>query len=785
MSYSESSYHEKKKLFHSLLGALREKGLNLPEGKYTNLLDLITDLDDEIYLWIRTNDDFKNIVKSFNFPEHGLPDPETKLKLVRFDNKFDKLILKIKNSSTIANSVFDADETISKFLQLTRKDLISMPNVGQGYADLLEELQALYLRHYGTEIKTKAVQSDVLSESINRLDLDGMFIKHSSLSTIEKKAILKFENLLGPLTFLKLVNFNRDEYNEVKGLGIHSRALQTLDNLKGKIDIELHRIANGEIDYKNMESELVLSSRPQELSFDYLEAILLEDIDCFLDNLEESQQEIFQCRWGFVEPEKTLEDLGKMQGCTRQRVQQKETIINKEFLLSCRLGPENIWWNLKGHLNNQLPSQMRDLSDCFDNEGCFYNFLSFICSQDSIKDIINPIIKPYLLDSLFEKKGEPVSIPDIKDFLESVADENYDNIENTLRVLTELGKIQVDDGRVYPRDLTMEKAIGCALAPHPKGLPWLDIVKLINNSNTSRSLLPEERQTTALTRSESIYLAGKGIYKHTNHINFSEINIDLIFESLLEFSVEKNRDNFHINEVYLQSKFLQEHDYYLIRHIVKVLGEGFGFYFNGKSSSDSVGLEKDFKQITQLDIILQVMKDTALPMTKPEIAALLKSNSIQHADFLIDGLMNQQKVVRVDRYLYTTYEIAFKNVDLENYTDAIHDIISNETRLIHPSIFQKKLNEKFNQSFSSHLYLAIAKVHCAQNNWYRSGMLFSFHESNYKDLSDAVRTHCDSKADMSTNFKNLRKYIAITSEAGHIAISNWQSALTTYSKFSV
>ena len=107
-------------------------------------------------------------------------------------------------------------------------------------------------------------------------------------------------------------------------------------------------------------------------------------------------------------------------------------------------------------------------------------------------------------------------------------------------------------------------------------------------------------------------------------------------------------------------------------------GEEYGFYFNGKSQTDTVGLEATFKNITQKEVILQAMQDKKKPMTKAEIASLLKSNSLSHASFYLDKMIKGEQVVQVDRMLYTTPELAYKDIDIQKYIDGIQNILLEE-----------------------------------------------------------------------------------------------------------
>ena len=591
---------------------------------------------------------------------------------------------------------------------------------------------------------------------------------------MRKKNLEKLYRLKGAEDILEVINFKPLEYERTEGVG--KKFIDTILGLKERLQIEIEKIAKGIIDYKNMESELILSTKFRSIALEQVGAILLEDIDNFLDGIDEDEQEIFQYRWGFIESELTLEDIGVKHSVTRERIRQKETNINNKLIRHMRLTQENIWLNLQNNINLMLPKVMEDLSSCFDKDKNFYRFLGYICGNKNISNIVRPEIKADMLNLFFAEHGEPCSIYQAKEYIK--ANSSVNDINNVLDYLLELRQIEVKDENVYPKYLKKNEAAACVLSKHPHGLPWLDIAKIVNSRAISRTKLSQSRpDPSALFDSDFVYLAGKGVYKHTKYMNLTEIDIDSIFKSILVFFDETNRDVIHLNEVFRNSILSHDIDYYAIRYIVKMYGEDYGFYFSGKSQADSVGLKKGFKNLTQKDVILQAMNNNQKPMTKAEIAALLKSNSIAHAGYYLEQMIGDEQIVQVDRMLYTTPEIAFKEINLPLYIDKINEILLNEARPVEPSIFQHKLNNDFKETYSKYFYSSIAKNNYQKNNWHRKQNLYSLHYIKYNNLTDAINQHCNSNFDTNTNFKRLYEFIAITKESAQLSITNWQQTL--------
>lgn len=783
-------------VFQNLLSELKEilleNGFCDPNKEYISLLDLMEELDSDQYLWLRNEVVFKSILSEFYFIKNdtnldgekviveevsdrlitNLPDLDTLLEDVCFNNKFDKLVLRVRNSNDLGGFGILAENKLSDIINLTHSDFSKLPGIGRKYTDLWLELKSLY------EEDCNAQPLSCLIENISEqeLDFDGMAINFSSLSAIEKKNLEKLYRLKDSENILEVIKFNSLELDGTKGVG--KKFISTIYGLKKKLQFEIEKISKGIIDYENMGSKLILSTKFRSIPVEQVGSILLEDIDNFLDSIEEDEQEIFQYRWGFIESELTLEEIGEKHKVTRERIRQKEAQINSKLIRNMRLTQENIWLNLQDNINLILPHTMMNLSGCFDKEKNFYKFLSYICGGINIGNIVRPDIQTDILNLFFAEYGEPCSIYQAKEYIQAHSSANDSNADNILEYLSELRKIEIKDENVYPKYLKKNEAAACVLSKHPQGLPWLDLVKIVNARAISRTELSQDHlDSHALFDSDFVYLAGKGVYKHTKYMNLSGIDIDSIFESLSVFFNETNRDVFHLNEIFRKSIFLQDKDYYAIRYIVKMYGEEYGFYFDGKSQVDSVGLKKGFKNITQKDVILQAMSMNKKPMTKPEVAALLKSNSIRHAGYYLDKMMGDEKVVQVDRMLYTTPEIAYKEIDLPCYIAGINEILFNEHRPVDPSIFQQKLNNNFNETYSKYFYSSIAKSNCQKNNWHRRQNLYSLHDIEYSSLTDAIDKHCKSDFDTNTNFKRLIEFIAITKESAQVSISNWQHAL--------
>ena len=699
-----------------------------------------------------------------------IPSPETAMDDVYFGNKFDRLISKFLNTCNNSDHNIFVSNKLADILNLSRGYLFKIPRFGEQHIYLWDELKALY------ENSNNSRELALAGDSKYEFDFDGMAINYCTLNAIERKRLEYFYELTGTRNILDIVNFQVLEFK--KNHKVMDKFLNTIDSIKERLNLELRNIASGKIDYKKMESDLLISTRFKSFSIEQIYAILLEDIDKFLDSIDDNDRLIFKHRWGFIEKELSVPQIHLKYNIRKGRVRHREAEVSKMLAKSLRITQENIWLNLKANINFRLHLKMEKLYSCFHNkESNFYKFLDYICGYKNINDILKPKIPKDILNYFFAKNGYPISVDDVKKYIEKRILNNFSlgggSIDNILEYLEKLKIIEIKDGNVYPKYLRKHEAAACVLRKIPQGLTWLEVVKVANAEGMAKSVLNEGNLDCSFQDSEILYLAGKGIYKHAKYIDYSKIDIGGIFRVLTEFFDKTNREAFHLNEIYYKSKFLQKNEYYIIRYIVKLYGEGYGFYFDGKSRTDSIGMKKSFKRVTQKKVILNAMNSNKKSITRSEIAGLLKSKNTNHAGYYLDSMIKDNQVVQNDCGLFTTPEIAFKNIDLPSLAAGINEILCNENKPVHFSIFYEKLNKKLKQAYSKYLYLAIV-IYCSQsNNWYRKQKLYSLNEIKYDSVKNAIEKHCSKDFDIDTNFKILSKFITITLEDARPSINQY------------
>ena len=748
---------------------------------YTNILETETETETETC-------DLKNIqIKDININSQKQENEEsiilamdgtkklnmsTRLDDLDLSDRFLKLITRLRNVS-LSNESFTLGETLGELISLPTSRISSLPGVGSYYIKVFEELKSLIQTSSGDR-KYKVFDNAL---EIQSFDTSNMRISLAGVDSRFVKALEKYTRYINVNDLSEhideVLKFNRHTLIKLPTFG--AGVVDKLIEFRGLIQDEIQAILSGNINYNELQSTLIVPKNLGQFPVMQLEKVLLEDIDTYLDKLTAEEVDIAQKRWGFVERKQTLEEVAETFGLTRERIRQKEVKITDYFIRNLRISQSELWRILEPSLNLDISNNFEALFSCFYSEKDFYDFLSLVCGQENLIEYIYPKVDSTILNTYFAESGAPIHIEDIKEYLVDLDLKGVRNIDNVIRFLDHQNILYIENEYVWPRQLGKAEASACVLVNHERGLPWLDITKLVNSNGYSRTSLYEDRlDHEGFNSPDYIFLAGKGVYKHTKFIDIENILLDEIFIEFMEYAESNSRNVFHLNECYQFSTGLQRYDYYEIRHFVKHFGEDYGFYFDGRSQTDSVGLEQDFKRLTQKDVIIEAMFRNEKPLTKPEIANVLKSKSLNHAAFYLDELIDSGNVVQVDRMLYTTPELAYKSINLKEYIVAINNLLHSHGKAVEPSVFREELNYFFSQSYSKYFYSSIARLYAKREGWFRKHNLYSANEIPFRNLNEAFDKICDIDSTADKNFDAIIEHIAIKRKTAVIALSNWK-----------
>jgi hypothetical protein len=703
-----------------------------------------------------------------------LPVLSTKLDDLQIPDRFLKLVKRLEKATSLHTSV-KIGKTLGDLMNLSASEVASLPGVGLSYVEIFDELKLLAQTAPESGLTENIVFNDEID--FTSVDTSNMRISLAGVDTKFVKALEKYARYIGVVDLNEhideVLKFDRHILIRLPNFGIS--VVDRLVEFRKLIQSEIESILAGNVNYEELESTLIVPKNISQLPLAKLEEILLDDIDTYFDRMSDDDIDIAQKRWGFIDNKQTLEEIAEGFNLTRERIRQKEVKINSNFVRHLRLGQPVLWKLLEPNLSSDISDKLEALFSCFSSEKEFYDFLSLVCNQDKLMEYVYPQLEKTVLNSYFVENGAPIHIDEIKEYLVDLELKEVRNVDNAIRYLAYQNLLSIEGEQVWPKQLGKAEASACVLVKHKKGLPWLDVAKIVNKNSYSRTPIQEERlENAAFELPDYIFLGGKGVYKHTKFIDAANISLDEIFLELMEYVESVSRDVFHLNECYHASSRLQNYDYYEIRYFVKNFGEDYGFYFDGRSQSDSVGLKKGFKNITQKDVIIETMSRNIKPLTKTQIANLLKSKSLDHASYYLDELIESGKVVQVDRMLYTTPDLAYKDINLDEYIIAINNLLKNYAKPVDPSIFKEELNLYFSNSYSKYFYSSIARLYAKKKGWFRKHNLYSSHEIPFKNLNVAFDILCNIDLTIDENISAIQAHIAINRQTAVISFSNWK-----------
>ncbi|MDP1557369.1 MAG: hypothetical protein Q8K59_00925 [Nitrosomonas sp.] len=629
------------------------------------------------------------------------------------------------------------------------------------------------------------LQNALLPAKTNENILSKLYVNYGFLTGAEIKQLKKIEKFYEGQIDIRNVNtlLNLDTVDLTKQEGFGALFLTALNNLQNKIKNKLVALPENIAEQTIKQRGLFISSEIAFIEFNEIDNILIEDIEGYLWTLNEMRMDVALSRWGFNQKHETLEEVGSRYNLTRERIRQFEKSININLTLNFRIQPKVLWANIREKMTEDLTVLLPNLAKCFATDKLFYAFIELCCQveSDSIREIIFTKINTKIINQLFCTNPSPIAQEIIINELMSNYGYSKASAINGIKQLEKIDKIEITEQGIYPKKLGKIVAVAHALACHPEGLPWKDVVRILNKKNYSTTLFDETRQApSAFSDSEYIYLCGKGTYRNLLFLDLEQFDIPEIMQHLIGYFKQKQITALHLHDYYYQAKVQRsEIEYFTLRHFVRDYGEEYGLYFNGKSGSDSISLDPDSRRITQADVIIKVLNESKVAMTMQEIAERLRSKSAGHAGFYISNFMEEGKVVRVDKMVYTTPEKAFRNIDTDAVMQVIREILNVKDVIVEADVFREYVNMELNLSYSKYIYAALVNTQLKELGWYRHNTLFSKNPILYKNLLDMSTKLCNPKLPNDENTKVLQQTVWLSDAVAASVIQQWRKTLAS------
>jgi hypothetical protein len=707
-------------------------------------------------------DIFTSIDNNYNF--------ETPIYRLALSPKYQKLIKRI---SAVINNI----KTVQDIIDIDVASFSELPTVGKLYVELLINLQNAL-----SPTNTHQPNTNI-EEEIKKLPpqtvLSKLYINYGFLNENEIKQLKKLEKFYGGNIDIRNVNtlLNIDKVDMAKQSGFGVSFLTVLNDLQYKIKNELGSLPENLAEHTIKQRGWFISSEIAFIELNEIDNILIEDIEGYLWTLDEMKMDIALSRWGFNQPHETLEEVGDRYNLTRERVRQLEKQINTNLSLNFRVQPKVLWANIREKMTEDLIVLLPNLAKCFESDKLFYAFIEVCCQvqSGSIRKIIFTKINTKIINSLFCNNPSPITQETIINELMSNYGYSKASAINGIIQLKKLDKIEITEQGIYPKKLGKIEAVAHALTFHPTGLPWKDITRIVNRKGYSSTLFDETRTASGFHDSEFVYLCGLGTFRNLMFLDLEQFNISEIMQHLLDYFKQRQTTALHLHDYYYQTKGnRKEIEYFTLRHLVREYGEEYGLYFNGKSNVDGVSLDPDLKPITQAGVIIKALNESKFAMTVQEIAERLKSKSTGHASFYLNILMEEGKVVRVDKMVYTTTEKAFYKMDTKAIMHIIKDIMSVSNIIVEADVFREYVNMELNLSYSKYIYMALVRMQLKELGWYRNNTLFSKKPIPYKNLIDMCKQLCNLELPKNENAKILQQAAWMTDAVTSDVIQQWK-----------
>lgn len=720
----KSAYPEISKLglFKSQLKAFVQS--EYQRGNNVQLNSSITSMENDTTA--RKNNDQLEVTYTtqFEFPEHLKDIVDKILKLFK-RNIGTEDVLSLTESDIEHLEDFESADTLS-FYRL--KDMLTNINLSSPTLPAVDEGNSEKLISVNVTNEYKALVNTILKEFGNDITVNQTLkISVSSLERISGFGKRKAVKFIDFVTLLKDGCFS-----------ISSENKQQIDNF--------------------------------DLPLSELESCLVDDLQGYFLNEKNRENDVLARRLGINCKSETLEEIGQSYGVSRERIRQIETKAKKNFIAKLSISPRVIWAITKSNLSELRAPLFPSLRENFTSNKNFYSFLEVCCGlkENEIKKVTSPCLNKTVFEEFWVWNKSPANIEDLSWYLHENMNVELAVAENQIAIWIKENLLGKKGDQVKPLALSKVPGITNALLDLPNGDVWQNIQSHANNKCLSGVMYTEERLEPNLMRAvdkEYVYQSGRGKYCHLKYLRVSEEDKKRILHVVLSKLNEHKhagRESVNLSVDIFQRVDLAD-DYYLVRHIVRAYGESVGIYFNGKSGADTVSLVANFSLASQKTVLIDLFKQSLKPLSKRDVASKIRSQSLGHAAFYLDKLLNDGDIVRVDETHYSHIENAFVGVDIDNTMKLAIEFIDKETRIIEGEKLQSRINRILDKDYNKYFYISLLKVHARDygKEYFFIQNLISNSQIRYTGLADICREALDSTSSRREAIKSLENKVCV------------------------
>ncbi len=430
-----------------------------------------------------------------------------------------------------------------------------------------------------------------------------------------------------------------------------------------------------------------------ELTRKEIEFNIIKNIDNLLVNLNDRERIIFSSYYGYKTKVCTLEETAtelakfeKKGRITRERVRQlvlrvkgkilENNIFNLKDLIKYLEKIQNqgfhvLFPELDKLFTDTVKTKKLDISgdrlnqflaDFTGKDYDYYKTPEVILKNNFDKDQLNEIFleQPYgINEDLFHSEVKTLF--------------GFDDlgVNSAIKYMDDNNLIIHKNNKIYPLTLTGIEEVAHICLKFPKGIFWRDIYEILNNS-PSKNSFPLDRLIADHKVGDNIYLwlCAKGTHKHINYLKHKE-NKNEIIKSVYDILLKKNTKALRLTEVYnyiKSNKLLKNFnlDYHELRAFIKIYGKEKGIFWKGRSSVDTISLNKNFNYLKNKDNILDIINKSSTAIHEKQIIKLMdRGTDIKNLISLHgEELLKEKKVMRVGPKLWYNYDKSLKLCDI-------------------------------------------------------------------------------------------------------------------------
>lgn len=565
--------------------------------------------------------------------------------------------------------VTDRNWTIGDVLQVSPEEIGGHKGIGSTYVRYFAELQELLKAYARGESGT--ISSPYNAPQILKwLRSGGYELNWACLSLAERRALRKLESDRG----------QKADAADVAHVSI-SAPIQKTNGLIDQIGERILQEAAPFLDqppseYEPVAGSLLVRADVPDLSLAQFCGIAMDDIDRFIAALEGLQRDIFATRFGIDRAADSLTSLGKKHGRTRERIRQieAETILflSRSFSLS-RQTRERI----RRENEREDPAVVyAPLMKRFSGSREFYRFLEICVGIDASAYSYESLAKAAresrkLLRPILCENPSPLSRGMLTKELVRRNGFSRDRAAALVSAGERSGQLFAGEGGLYPRGMTKRDAVAHLLAGYPEGLAWKRAGDLLKRSGACKTPVISSQPTQEFSHNPYLYLMGPGRYRHCRFLDASNIDVAQMLGAIRAFIVENGMMSANLQTIHHNVPACAALDYFILRHLVSVHGEAENLYFDGRSRSDSVGIEIDADRASQKRHVFDMLRLAGEPVPFKRIAESVLAQNESSARQLLDRLRREGLAARTDVSTYATIEVARGIHDFEALADCI------------------------------------------------------------------------------------------------------------------